>query len=358
MGGHIMKSKTVAALAVFAALLITAVAGVALTPATAAAAPGVTTLAGAPGVPGVANGTGTAARFNYARGVAVDANGNAYVADTNSSTIRKITSAGVVTVLAGTPGVIGHADGPPATFNYPEGITCDAAGNIYVADTQNNMIRRITPAGVVTTVAGQLGANGFGGYVDGSPAVAMFKHPRGIVLDAAGNIYVGDSGNDAVRKITPAGVVSTLAGGLTVFNNPRGIAVDDGGDVYVADFNNHRIARVTAAGVVSTFAGSTTGVAGSADGTGTAALFSNPDGVVRDSSGNIYVADSGNNTIRRMAAGGAVVTTYAGAAGVPGSADGILTAAWFNDPRGLGVDTAGNVYIADRGNSTIRKTCL
>src|SRR5450759_3158080 len=154
MGGHIMKSKTVAALAVFAALLITAVAGVALTPATAAAAPGVITLAGAPGVVGTVNATGTAARFLYPRGVAVDGSGNVYVADTNASLIRKITPAGDVTTFAGTARTIGSADGTGAAalFNYPEGVACDTAGNVFVADTQNNMIRKITAAGVVTTV--------------------------------------------------------------------------------------------------------------------------------------------------------------------------------------------------------------
>ena len=353
-----MKSKTVAALAVFAALLITAVAGVALTPAPAAAAPGVITLAGAPGVPGVANGTGTAARFNYARGVAVDANGNAYVADTNSSTIRMITAAGVVTTFAGTANTLGSADGTgtAARFNYPEGVAWDAVtGTLLVADTQNNMIRRITPAGVVTTVTGQLGAGGFGGYVDGNVGVAMFKHLRGIVVDAAGNIFVGDSGNDAVRKITPAGVVSTMAGGLGVFNNPRGVAVDTAGNVYVADFNNHRIARISSAGVVITWAG--TGVQGAADGAGGFAQFNNPDGLARSSAGNLYVGDSGNNTIRAISSTGGV-TTFAG--GPPpaaaGSADGANLTARFNDPRGVAVDTGGNVYVADRGNSTIRKT--
>jgi len=352
-----MKSKTVAALAVFTALLITAVAGVAMTPATAVAAPGITTLAGAPGVVGTVNATGTAARFQYPRGVAVDGNGNVYVADTNASVIRKITPAGVVTTFAGTANANGFVNGTGAAarFNFPEGVACDTAGNVYVADTQNNAIRVINTAGVVATISGQLGVGGFGGYVDGAVGVAMFKHLRGICVAANGTIYVGDSGNDAVRKIT-AGVVSTLAGGLGVFNNPRGVAVDAAGNVYVADFNNHRIARITAAGVVTTFAGSTTGLSGSTNATGTAARFNNPDGLGRAPSGNLYVGDSGNNTIRLITPAG-VVTTFAGSPPptAAGSADGVNASARFNDPRGVAVNGT-SVFIADRGNSTIRKS--
>ena len=182
-----------------AIILTAALLGAAVRPAPAAAAPGITTLAGAPGVPGTTNATGTAARFNYARGVVVDTGGNVFVADTNSCTIRRITTAGVVTTFAGTAGVIGSANGTgaAASFNYPEGLARDTANNIYVADTQNNMIRKITPAGVVTTVAGQLGPFGTGGYVDGNVSVAMFKNPRGVAVDAAGVIWVADSGNNA-----------------------------------------------------------------------------------------------------------------------------------------------------------------
>jgi sugar lactone lactonase YvrE len=359
MEGRIMKSrKTVAALAVFAALLITSVAGVAMTPATASAAPGVNTLAGAPGTAGTVNATGTAARFMYPRGVAVDSSGNVYVADTNASVIRKITPAGDVTTFAGTPKAIGFVDGTGAAarFNYPEGIAVDAAGNVYVADTQNNAIRLISTAGVVSTLSGQPGVGGFGGWVDGNVSRAMFLRPRGVCVATNGIVYVGDSGNNAVRKITTAGVVSTLAGGVGVLNNPRGVAVDTSGNVYVADFSNHRIARVTALGVVSTWAG-LYGVSGSLDGASGAARFSNPDGLTRTAAGDLYVGDSGNNTIRAISAGRAV-TTFAGCPppSAAGSTDGINTAARFNDPRGVAVDTAGTVYVADRGNSTIRMT--
>ncbi len=330
-----------------------------------APAPSLALLAGNMAGAGFTDGSGAAARFNSTRGVATDNAGNVYVADTDNSTIRKITPAGVVTTLAGTAGVFGSADGTGAAarFNSPTGIATDSAGNVYVADNGNSTIRKITPAGVVSTLAGD--ASMPAGSTDGTAAAARFKHPSGVATDSAGNVYVADDFNSTIRKITPAGVVSTLAGtaGLSGstdgtgaaarFNFPQGIATDSAGNVYVADTVNSTIRKITPAGVVSTFAG-TAGVSGSADGTGAVAGFNSPFGVATDSAGNVYVADTVNSTIRKITPAG-VVSTLAGTAGLSGSTDGTGAAASFSFPQGVATDNAGNVYVADAFNSTIRK---
>jgi len=325
----------------------------------------VTTLAGTAGVPGTADGTGAAASFNYPQGVATDSAGNVYVADSLNGTIRKITPEGVVTTLAGTAEVAGSSDGvgAAASFNFPSGVAADSVGNVYVADSNNNTIRKITPAGVVTTLAGTAGV---AGSDDGTGATASFDSPQGVAADSAGNVYVADTNNNAIRKVTPAGVVTTLAGiagalggsadgtgAAASFLWPTGVSADSTGNVYVADSNNNTIRKITPAGVVTTLAG-TAGVAGSADGTGASASFHSPRGVATDNAGNVYVADYYNHTIRKITPAG-VVTTLAGMAVVIGSADGIGVVASFNSPQGVATDSAGNVYVADTINHTIRK---
>ena len=222
----------------------------------------------------------------------------------------------------------------------------DPMGNVYVADTLNHVIRKITSDGVATTLAGLAGSQG---GADGTGSSARFSFPAGIAADAAGNLYVADTGNHTIRKITSAGLVSTRAAG---FSTPRGVAVDGGGNVYVADTNNHTIYKITPAGV-GAFAGFPH-ISGSSDGTGTAARFNAPSGVGTDSAGNIYVADSGNHTIRKITPG-AEVTTLAGLAGISGSSDGTGSSARFRGPRGVTVDDAGNLFVADSENHTIRK---
>jgi sugar lactone lactonase YvrE len=324
----------------------------------------VTTLAGLAGSPGSADGTGSGAQFNQPSGVATDAAGNVYVADTYNHTIRKITPAGVVSTLAGIAGSSGSGDGTgnAAQFNYPWGVATDSAGNVYLADRWNHTIRRITPAGVVTTLAGLAG---YGGSADGTGSAARFDYPAGVLTDAAGNVYVADSQNQTIRKITPSSVVTTLAGlaassgsadgtgSAARFYGPYGVASDSAGNLYVADSNNHTIRQISPAGVVSTLAG-LAGSSGSADGAGSAARFYYPQGVATDSAGNLYVADFYNHTIRMLTPAG-VVSTLAGLAGSSGSADGTGSAARFYEPRGVATDAAGNLYVADSGNYTIRQ---
>jgi sugar lactone lactonase YvrE len=256
---------------------------------------------------GFRDGMGTAAMFNGSIGLAVDAAGNLYVADSVNCMVRKITSAGLVTTLAGS-GSEGKTNGKgkAAAFSDPYSVAVDASGNVYVADYGNNLIRKITSAGVVTTLAG----SGVVGSTNGAGTAASFHGPTGVAVDASGNVYVGDSGNNLIRKMTPAGLVSTLAGSA--------------------------------------------GAAGFRDGIGTAALFKDPSGIAVDTLGNLYVADSGNSLIRKITAAG-VVSTLAGCAGVAGNTNGVGKAALFYGPFGVAVDLSGNVYVADTGNELIRK---
>jgi sugar lactone lactonase YvrE len=260
----------------------------------------------------------------------------------------------LVSTFAG--GKLGFADGigGDAEFCFPNGIASDAAGNLYVADTANDRIRKITPAGEVSTIAG-----GVHGFADGIGGDARFKLPSGIASDAAGNLYVADTANDRIRKITPAGEVSTLAGDEYGFADgvgsdarfklPFGITSDAAGNLYVADHYNNRIRKITPAGVVSTIAGSEEGFADGIEGD---ARFHRPTGIVVDAAGNLYVADSGNDRIRKITQAG-VVSTLAG--GEEGLADGVGSDARFNEPRGIAIDAAGNLYVADYGNDRIRK---
>jgi uncharacterized repeat protein (TIGR01451 family) len=381
----------------------------------------VTTVAGTPGAAGTTDGTGSAARFHFPFGIAVDTIGNLYVTDQSNHTIRKITPAGVVTTLAGAAGVIGSADGSGsvARFYYPSGIALDSAGNLFVADTYNYTIRKITPGGSVSTFAGTAGASGtangtgssasfifpYGvavgganvyvadtwgctirkitsagvvttvagtprtpGAANGTGSAAQFNYPYGLSANSTGMIYVADSYNKEIRKITSAGAVSTLAGSATSdvggvgssdgtgrmarFNYPNGVAVS-GTTVYVADSYSGTIRKITSSGVVTSFAG-TARAFGSADGTGSAARFYYPYGLAADKAGNVYVADTNNHTIRKVTPAG-VVTTLAGAAGVSGSANGTGSAARFNSPYSVAVDGSGNVYVADTLNFAVRK---
>ena len=299
----------------------------------------------------------------YPSAAAVDSAGNIYLANTGDQTILKITSSGAAIILAGQSGVHGFSDGTgsAAQFFSPSGIAVDGTGTVYVADRDNNTIRKISAAGVVTTFAGSPGPPG---AADGTGPAARFSGPRGVALDSAGNVYVGDTGNHTIRKITPGAVVATLAGSAGVsgsfdgagntarFNLPSGIAVDGNGNIYVADSGNYTIRKITPSGVVSTLAGLPP-QQGSRDGQGCAARFNTPRGVAVDNSGAVYVADTNNHVIRKITAAG-TVTTLAGKAGALGSTDGSGSVARFTEPEGIALDSAKKVVVADTLNSRIR----
>ena len=312
----------------------------------------VTTLAGLARNPGSVDGTNSAARFDAPYRVAVDNAGYIYVADTFNDAIRKLTAVGtnwVVTTLAGLGGVHGSSEGTGtnATFSGPSSVAVDSAGTVYVADQVNHTIRKVTSAGEVTTLAG-LAA--YGGSQNGTGSAARFNHPDGVAVDGAGNVYVGEYYNGALRKVTSAGVVTTLA---TDLGSPYGVAVDSANNIYVADVEGCTIRKVTRFGSVTTLAGNV-GLSGNADGIGSVARFNQPSGVAVDSATNIYVADRWNHTIRKVTPAG-VVTTIAGQAGISGSVDGIGNASRFNYPSGIAVDSDANVYVTDTYNNTIRK---
>jgi len=303
------------------------------------------------GTAGSADGAAGTARLSSPKGLAINVSGNITVADSANHKIRKISPAGVVTTLAGN-GTAGSLDGTGtgAEFSSPGGVTVDISGNVYVADTNNHAIRKVTAAGVVTTMAGNSTTSG---VTDGTETAAQFYSPGGVALDASGNIYVADSGNNLIRRVSPLGVVTTIAGSGTAgtadgtgtaaqFNNPTGIAVDSSGNFIIADTGSHTIRKMTPAGVVTTIAG-LAGFSGSQD--GVIPLFNRPQGVATDAAGNIYVADSSNHTLRKISASGQT-TTIGGSALVSGSAEG-TTLARFNAPVGIAVDAYGNLRVSD-----------
>jgi sugar lactone lactonase YvrE len=319
----------------------------------------VTTFAGSI-IGGYGNGTGTGALFNNPIGIALDAQGNIYVSDSFNNRIRKITKAGVVTTLAGN-GTAGYANGAAASAQFygPQGLAVDAQGNVFVADFGNNVIRKISTAGIVSTVAG----NTTTGYVDGAGAtVAEFNGPAAVAVDKQGNLYVADFNNNMIRKITSAGVVSTVAGTTTagyvnatnnattgvyaLFNNPNGIVLDATGNMYVSDIGNNAIREITPAGAVTTIAG----------GPGQTDLIGNPGGLALDAKGNFYMTDETGRVIELTAS--KVLYSLAGTTNITGFADGSGTTAKFNTPQGIGVDASGNIYVADFNNNSIRKVVV
>lgn len=306
------------------------------------------------GVHGYADGTGNDALFNLPYGIAIDTNGNIFVCDYFNHKIRKITPSGVVTTFAGS--TQGYADGTGvnAKFNLPHNLCIDISDNIYIADEGNHKIRKITPSGVVTTFAGSTL-----GFANGIGTSAKFNSPSCVAVDSSGNLYVTDTDNHKIRKITPSGLVTTIAGSTAgyadgigtsaMFDEPIGIVIDNAGNLFISDLFNHKIRKISPTGIVTTFVGSTGGFA---DGSGSAAMFYFPRGLAIDSANNIYVADTGNQNIRKITASG-LVSTIAGT--IFGYLDGEGTVAQFKNPYCITVSNDGTLFIADTGNNRIRK---
>ncbi|HMJ67463.1 MAG TPA: IPT/TIG domain-containing protein [Cyclobacteriaceae bacterium] len=319
----------------------------------------VSDLAGS-GVNGSGNGTGTSASFSNMTNIAIDSVGNVYMADELNHLIRKITPSGVATTIAGTSQ--GYADGPVATamFDNPVAIAVDATGNIYVADSFNNMIRKISTSGMVTTIAGTKS----GGANNGTGTDASFNNPHGVCVDNTGNLFIADNLNNMIRKITPAGVVTTFAGDGTPGSvngtgtaarlyNPWGLTIDKNNNLYIADTFGNKIRKITPAGVVTTLAGAD--FAGSVDGQGSAARFDRPTGVSADHKGNVFVADHFGSTVRMITSTG-LVTTIAGAPSATAYVNGPGELARFFNPYSVTTNAAGTiVYVADQGNRRVRK---
>jgi len=313
------------------------------------------------GSAGATDGTGISASFSFPSALAMNPSGEMFIGDFGNNLVRSINlgTAGVTT-YAGS-GSAGFVNGPASTaeFNGTANIVFDGNDNLYVADEENNVIRKISAAGNVTTVAG----SGASGYQDGSGANAEFNHPEGMVIDGSGNLYVADGHNNVIRKIVlSSGTVSTYAGtgaaGLNngslstaTFNDPYGLALDGNGNIYVADILNNSIRKISvSAGTVSTFAG--TGTQGLTNGPAASATFYYPLECIFDSGGNLYVSDTYNNVIRKVSASG-TVSTFAGS-GAQGSTDGSAASASFNFPIGIIINGNG-IFVADTHNNTIRK---
>lgn len=323
----------------------------------------VTTLAGDRSG-GDSDGTGAAARFDAPSGIAIDASGTLVVADTFNHTVRKVTPDGVVTTFVGTADVPGAADGyrPTGVFNFPYGIATGPAADIYVADSENHTIRRIDHDGNVSTIAGVALTSGM---ADGAGITARFSRPLGLAVDGSGNVYVADTSNHTIRKISASGDVTTLAGvagslgfadgagAAARFTFPTSIELAPDGKLYVTDFGNKLIRTVTANGVVATVAGDPLG--GDADGRGRSALFRSPYDVAVAADGAVYVADTVNYTIRKLA--GDVVATFAGAPLIrAGNIDGPAAVARLTYPYGVAAGLDGTLFITGGGLGTpIRK---
>jgi len=348
----------------------------------------ITTIAGN-GTGGYGAGTGdggaaTATDLHNPFCVAIDASGNIYIADQSNNRIRKVSASGIISTVAGNGAAgygAGSGDGGAATatdlYN-PTGVAVDGSGNIYIADHSNNRIRKVSASGIISTVAGN-GAAGYGsGSGDGGAATATdLSSPNGVAVDGSGNIYIADEYNQRIRKVSTSGIISTVAGNgaggygygsgdggaatATDLSSPFGVAVDGSGNIYIADYGNNRIRIVSTSGIISTAAGNGAAGYGAGSGDGGAATATdlyNPAGVAVDGSGNIYIADANNNRIRKVSTSGIISTVAGNGVGGYGYGSGDGGAATATDlwnPAGVAIDGSGNIYIAEYDNQRIRK---
>ncbi len=319
-----------------------------------------TTVAGINGQSGTLEGALDYAQLKLPNGLALDSKGNLFVADETAHVIRRITPQGLNTIFAGGANASGHEDGlgADARFHGPVGLAIDTADNLYVAEYQSCTIRKITPTGQVSTLAGQLAA----GFADGQGSSASFDHPVGLAIDTTGNLYVADANNKRIRKVTPGGLVSTVAGtgvaGFTdgpvaaaTLDRPYGVAVAPDGTIYFTEMWGHLVRRVTQ-GQVQTVAG-TAGSQGARDGRGAAARFHSPLGLSVDAAGAVYVADGANDTLRKVLPDG-TTTTVAGQAGTSGYGTGPVASVRLNGPLGCLVSGRG-VYVSFQGSYVIQR---
>ena len=303
-------------------------------------------------------------------GVAVDAAGNLFIADDDNNRIRKVDTNGIITTVAGNGNASFSGDGGVATnaaLQNPFGVTVDAAGNLFIADTVNWRIRKVNTNGIITTVAGN-GTNFFSG--DGGAATNAGMHPASVALDAVGNLFIADNGNYRIRKVNTNGIITTVAGNgnqsfsgdggaatNAALNAPISVAVDSNGNLFIADANNNRVRKVDTNGIITTVAGNgTLDYSGAGDGgVATNAGVASPYGVVVDVLGNLFIADANDSRIRKVNTNG-IITTVAGSANTGFSGDGgAATRAWLANPFGVTVDTSGDLFIADNSNFRIRE---
>jgi uncharacterized protein (TIGR03437 family) len=315
-------------------------------------------------------GSATSAQISGSYGVAVDSAGNLFIADYYNDRIRKVSANGIINTEAGTGGIFSgdNGPGPNAQFATVSSVAADGSGNIFIADGNNARVREVSANGIVTTVAGNGNCCGLGSQASGVPATSAEVSPDRLALDASGNLFIADFFN-IVRKVSANGTITTVAGNGTqgysgdggpatsaqLGNSPGGLAVDPQGNLFIADSYNNRIRKVSPSGIITTVAGN--GVAGAAGdgGQATAAQLSQPLAVAVDASGNLLIADTNNNRIRKVSSGG-IITTVAGNGTAGFSGDGgLATSAQLQLPQGIAVDRQGNVFIADTINGRVRE---